>query len=72
MRITNIEWMLWSRSGEPTQRWSIMHRTVYDSSKNEQRTLCGRKIPDAFVYNKQGMGDLCRQCEKVEKKFVSD
>lgn len=52
-----IAWMFWSRTGGPSQRWSKGHRT-----EDEKTTLCGLKIPDAFVYDHGDTADRCLRC----------
>lgn len=62
-----VSWMFWSSTGGPSQRWSLVHRTADD-----KRTLCGRRIPDAFKYDHSDAGDMCERCrrkaEEISKK----
>ena len=50
---------MWSSKGGPSNRWSLCHATLNDTT-----TVCGRKIPDAFNYEHGGLGDKCAKCEK--------
>lgn len=62
--MTHIAWMMWSKRGGPSGRWSLGH-TLQDGS--DHKTLCGLIVPDAFRYDHAGGdGIQCSKCLALE------